>query len=227
MNEKIKKYKIPIILSLIIIIISLPVIFPSAFAHKLLSVDPQNTMKQIAEEIPDPSKQSWFTLEVFERQGQSHWYSFIGNEGQDVLIQALVPDLPHSRNFNPSFDLIIGDDKVTAQQVNIAYVEPYSHTNWFVKAELRITLPDYGIYYIRAHDELNHYSVGDIGKFSLGIGEKESLTFIETLSIPVWIMYVNLFFDNLIFVWVSLVLVFILLVVFLVLLTESRRASKS
>lgn len=193
---------------------------PSAFAHKLLAVDPENTMKQIAQEIPDPLKQSWFTLEVFERQGQSHWYSFIGREGQEVFIQALVPDLAHSRNFNPSFDLIIGDDKVTAQQTSVAYVEPFSRTNWFVKAELRITLPDDGIYYIRAHDELNHYSVGDVGKFSLAVGEKESFTVIEYLNIPIWIMYVNLFFDNLVFVWVSIVLVFILLVVFLAILTE-------
>jgi hypothetical protein len=77
------------------------------------------------------------------------------------------------------------------------------------------------------HDELNHYSVGDVGKFSLAVGEKESFTIIEYLKIPLSIMYVNLFFENLIFVWVSLVLVFVLLVIFLVLLTENRRAGKS
>ena len=205
---------------LIVFVLVISIATPSAFAHKLLAVEPKNTMKEIAIPIPDPSKQSWFTLEEFEREGQSHWYSFIGTKGQEILIQTMVPNIDHSRNFNPSFDLLISDEKVTAIPVSKNYYEPYSKTNWIIKAELKITLPDDGIYYIRAHDQLHHYSIGDVGKFALGIGEKESFSFVENLLIPVWGLQVNLFFGNLMFVWVSLVLAFVLVVIFLVLLMK-------
>lgn len=218
----INQHKIPIIITLIIIIMSLPVLLPSAFAHKLLAVNPENTMKEIANPIPDPSEQSWFTLEEFKVHGQSHWYSFVGKQGEQIIIQALVPDIAHSSNFNPSFDLLIGDEKVTAHVTNKNFIEPFSNTKWIVKAELNATLPSYGTYYIRAHDELNHYSVGDMGKFSLGIGDKESFSFYENLLIPVWILQVNLFFGNLIYVWISLVLLLVLVITFLILLKKKN-----
>ena len=210
---------------LLAFVIVVSIATPSAFAHKLLAVSPENTMKEIAIPIPDPSRQSWFTLEEFERQGQSHWYSFVGKAGDQILIQTMVPSIEHSRNFTPSFDLLIGDGKVIAQPVVKNYFEPYSKTNWIVKAELEITLPSDGTYYIRAHDELHHYSVGDVGKFALGIGDKESFSFIENLMVPIWILQVNMFFGNAIFVWMVLVIVLILSIILLVLIANREKKS--
>jgi len=193
---------------------------PPASALKLLAVNDDNTSFQTATFIPDPSENSYFTLETFDREGQSHWYAFVGEKGEIITIQTLVPDLPISRLFTPSFDLLIGQDKVTPQTQRTPFVQEFTNTNWFVTAELKMTLPSDGLYYIRAHDELHHYSQGDTGKFSLVVGEVDNLSFFDILQVPFWILHVNLFFENLVFVWVMLVL---LLIVAIAIIMRIRR----
>ena len=198
---------------------------PEADAHKLLAVDPDNTMFQTAQQIPNPFEGSYFTLERFEREGQSHWYSFIGIEGEEIFIQTLVPDIDLSRDFTPCFDLLIGQDKATPEVMKKPFVEEFSGTEWIITCELTMTLPDDGLYYIRAHDELHHYSVGDTGKFSLGIGIEEDFTIFDWIQVPFWLMHMNLFFENNVLVWIMLVLVLILAVIILVAI--SRRGTNT
>lgn len=208
---------IPIFLISILVIGTTP-----AFALKLLAVNPDNTMFQTAIHIPDPFNNSYFTLEHFEREGQSHWYSFVGRENQIIFIQTLVPDLPISRDFTPSFDLLIGQDKVTPQIDKRLFFQELTGSNWIITSELRMELPSDGLYYIRAHDELHHYSIGDIGKFSLVVGEVDNLSFFDRLHIPIWMLQVNLFFENLVFVWIMLVLLLILALVILFMIMRRR-----
>ncbi len=89
---------------------------PPVSALKLLAVNDDNNMFQTATLIPDPFNNSYFTLETFEREGQSHWYAFVGEKGMVIAIQTLVPDIDSSRDFVPSFDLIIGVDKRKIQR---------------------------------------------------------------------------------------------------------------
>jgi len=210
---------------ILIFLIGIPLIFFSgtiqdAFGLKLLSTD-DNTMAGKATHIPDPFNNSYFTLEKFEREGQSHWYSFNGQKGQEILIQTNVPDIESSRDFVPSFDLIIGNDKVIAPTQNTMFFEEFTNTNWIKTAELRMVLPDDGIYFIRAHDELHHYSIGDTGKFSLVVGEVDNLSFLEWIQVPFWILLVNQFFEN--FVFVTLMLTFLFAVAVIVFVMINRR----
>lgn len=193
-----------------------------AFAHELIAVRPDNTMYQKAVFFPNPSTESYFTLEEFEVQGQSHWYAFNGLQGQEVFIQTLVPNAVHMRNFTPCFDLLIGGEKVTPKPQKTLYIEEFSQTSWFITCELKMELPSDGFYYIRAHDELNHYNVGDVGKFSLGFGEAEDFTIFDWIKVPFWLLHINLFFENLVFVWLMLVLLVIISVMILYYLWKRR-----
>lgn len=196
---------------------------PPVSALKLLAVHDDNTMFQTATLIPDPFNNSYFTLETFEREGQSHWYSFVGQKGSVIIIQTLVPDIESSRDFTPSFDLLIGVDKVTPDTQRTRFHQEFTNTNWFLTAELKMTLPSDGLYYIRAHDELHHYGLGDTGKFSLVVGEVDNLSFFDWLQVPFWILHVNLFFENLVFVWIMLVLLLIIVVTVFVMINRRNR----
>lgn len=193
------------------------VLFSSApaFAHKLLAVHDDNTMYISATHIPNPFENSYFTLEKFETQGQSHWYSFYGIKGHEILIQTLVPDIEHSKNFTPCFDLLIGQEKVIPTPMKVPYIDHLSKTKWNITCELKITLPDNGLYYIRAHDELYHYHIGDVGKFSLNVGTVDNFSIFDWMQVPFWLLHVNLFFENINFVWIVLTLLVVMTVIIL------------
>jgi len=210
---------------ILIFLIGVPLIFFSgtiqdAFGLKLLSTSDDNSMAGTATHIPDPFNNSYFTLEVFEREGQSHWYSFIGQKGQEILIQTNVPDIESSRDFVPSFDLLIGNDKVTAPTQSTMFFEEFTNTNWIKTAELRMVLPDDGIYFIRAHDELFNYHIGATGKFSLVVGEVDNLSLLDWIQVPFWILLVNQFFENFVFVTIMLTFLFIIAVIVFVMINR-------
>lgn len=197
----------------------------NAFANELISVSPDNTMFQTSTVLPNPINHEYFTLEEFERRGQSHWYAFVGFEGQEILIKTRVPNIPNSATFTPCFDLLIGEDKITPEVKRVEVFNDFYGVEWIETCELNITLPDDGLYYIRAHDELHHYEVGDRGKFSLVIGEGDDLSFFERLLVPYWSMHVHLFFENLVFVWISLSLVLVLAITILYLFKKRNNNS--
>lgn len=199
------------------------IVLPEVSAHELIAVEPENTMFQSSVIFPNPFTESYFTLEHFDREGQSHWYSFNGIEGEQVIIQTLVPDMEGTNNITPCFDLLIGEDKVTPDQQKTRYVEDFSNTNWFVTCEVNMILPDDGVYFIRAHDDLGHYSVGDTGKFSLAFGVEEDFSIIDWIFAPLWILQINSFFENNVFVWIILVLVFVLVVIILFSLKKKNK----
>ncbi len=196
---------------------------PPASAIKFLAVD-DNMMFQTATFIPDPFNDSYFTLEKFDIRGESHWYQFVGREGQIITIRTLVPDIESSRNFTPSFDLLIGQEKVTPESQMTRFHEEFTNTDWFITAELTMTLPSEGLYYIRAHDELHHYSQGDTGKFSMVVGEDDVLDFGDYLQLPYWLLLVNQFFENFVYVWIMLSLLFAVVVIVFVMI--NRRGKK-
>lgn len=211
---------IPILLIGILVVGTTP-----AFAHKLLANDPDNTNNGNAVFIPDPFNNSYFTLEDFSIRGESHWYQFFGKEGQIISIRTLVPDIDSSRDFTPSFALIKGTEKIT--QVNTTrtpFHEDTTNTDWFVTAQMRVELPETGQYFIRAHDELQNYAQGDTGKFSLEVGEIDNLNLGDYLQLPYWILLVNMFFENFVFVWIMLSLLFAIVVIVFVMI--NRRGNK-
>ena len=208
---------IPIFLFSLLIVSTTP-----AFANKLLAVNDDNVMFQSATYIPDPFNNSYFTLEKFERHGQSHWYSFTGKAGQEIFIQTLVPDLPNSKNLSVCFDLIIGQDKTTPDLAKRDYHDEFTNTDWIITCELKMALPADGLYYIRAHDELYHYSIGDTGKFSLSVGTVDNLTLFDWFQVPFWLLDLHLFFENTMFVTVMLTLV-VIIAVGILLAIKSRK----
>jgi len=211
---------IPIIVISILMIGSTP-----AFALKLLAVNPDNTMFQTAIHIPDPFNNSYFTLEVFEREGQSSWYTFAGRAGQVILIQTQVPNIPSSFDFTPCFDLLIGQDKFTPTVDRKPFFEDLTNTDWIITCELRMTLPSTGLYFIRAHDELHNYHIGDTGKFSVFVGEVDNLSFLDWIQVPFWILAVNQFFENVIYVWIMLILLFSIAVIVFVMINRRGKSN--
>lgn len=218
------KQLIPVIIMMVLFSVTI-LGFGEAYAQELISVSPDNTMFQTSTVIPNPINHEHFTLEEFERRGQSHWYAFVGFEGQEVLIKTRVPNIPNSATFTPCFDLLIGEDKVTPDVERVSVVDDFYGVEWIETCELNITLPDGGLYYIRAHDELHHYEVGDRGKFSLVVGQGDDLSFFERLLVPYWSMHVHLFFENLVFVWISLSLVLVLAITILYLFKKRNNNS--
>ena len=211
---------IPILLIGIILIGTTP-----AFAHKLLANDPDNNLLGKAVFIPDPFNHSYFTLEKFDIRGESHWYQFFGKEGQIISIRTLVPDIESSSDFTPSFALIHGTEKITqVDTTRTQFHEETTNTDWFVTAHMRVELPETGIYFIRVHDELHHYSQGDTGKFSLEVGEIDELDLGDYLQLPYWILLVNMFFENFVFVWIMLSFLFAIVVIVFVMI--NRRGKK-
>lgn len=209
MAQKSKQINVLVLPLLVLVgVISLLTI-EEASAHELIAVRPDNTMFQQSLFFPNSDIESHFTLEEFEREGQSHWYRFNGIKDQQVLIQILVPNIESTRNFSPCFDLIIGEDKVTPESERTEFIEDISNTDWLITCKVRMNLPDDGVYFIRAHDELFHYEVGDTGKFSMAFGTSEDLSIVDWLYIPIWILQANLFFENLVYVWIMLVLILV------------------
>jgi len=195
-----------------------------AFGIELLAYFPDNNMMQTAIPIPNPFRNSYFTLEEFEREGQSHWYTFNGREGQIISIRTNVPDIENSRDFVPSFDLILSDgQKLIAPTQMTRFHEPLTNTDWIVRAELRVELPETGVYFIRSHDELHNYHLGDTGKFSLFVGEMDDLSFADWIQVPFWILLVNQFFENFVFVTIMLTLLFTIAVIAFVMINRSGK----
>lgn len=208
---------IPILL-LIVIVTTSP-----AYAHKLIAVYDENTTFQTSTFFPDPFNNSYFTLEEFTREGQSHWYAFVGTQGQEVFIQTLVPDLQKTSDFTPCFDLIIGNGKVSPKVMKKDFIEEFSSTDWTVTCELTLTLPSDGLYYIRAHDELNHFNVGDVGKFSMAIGTVDNFSVIDWVQAPIWLLQIYVFFENFMLVAFVLVMAVVISTWFILALNGNRR----
>jgi len=206
---------------LLLFIILIAISIPPIYAHKVLSVNQDNTMFQTATLIPN-TQTAYLTLEKFEREGQSHWYTFRGFAGQEVLISTLVPDIPSSSDFTPCFDLLIGQDKFTPQVDRRRFFEDFTQTNWIQTCELRMTLPSSGQYFIRAHDELHNYHIGDTGKFSLASGQVDDFTIFDWFQVPFWLLHLHLFFENTVFVAIMLTLLVIFTVIILIAIKNRR-----
>ena len=191
-----------------------------AFAHKLFAVYDKNTTFETATFFPDPFNDSYFTLEEFSREGESHWYSFVGSNGQEIFIQTLIPDIASSGDFTPCFDLIIGQGKVSPKVMKEVFIEEFSNTEWIVTCELTLTLPSDGLYYIRVHDELNHFNVGDTGKFSMAVGTQENFTLFDWIQTPIWYLQIHVFFENFYLVWFLIVMAIVISAWFIIALDK-------
>ena len=205
-----------------VVMILLVVSLTPAFAHTQLAVYPDNQRTASPLIISDTQK-SQYTLEETVRVGQNHFYSFSGKAGDTIFMQIRVPDKEPYRDFRPSFDLLLGDDKTIALPVMERMHDDLTDTDWLVTAELTVLLDQDGLYQVRVHDELTHYQFGDVGKFSFVIGFEERFTIIDWILAPTWIAQMKLFFGESIQVIIWLMAIFVVFVGIWHVVTNRRR----
>lgn len=193
-----------------VIMILLLVSTPSAFADRLLAINPDNQRSETPLFIKDTQTPS-FTLEHVVRNGQNHFYSFNGEAGETISMKVNVPDIEPFRDFRPSFDLLIGNEKIIANPVMDRFHDRFTDTDWITTAELVVLLDQDGTYQIRVHDELTHYQFGNVGKFSFEIGFDKRFDIIDIVDLilaPFLYGHVKLFFGETMIVLIMLLLLF-------------------
>ena len=190
-----------------VLMILLVVSTTPAFADRLLAVYPDNTKTKEPLFIRDTQTSS-FTLEETVSFGQSHFYIFNAKVGDTIFMQVNVPDKEPYRDFRPSFDLLLGNEKRIANPVMERFHDDFTDTDWLTTAELTVLIVEDGTYMVRVHDELTHYQFGDVGKFSFEIGFDNSFNFIDWIMLPILYGQVKLFFGE------STIVIILLLILF-------------
>ncbi len=199
---------IPVIMILLVVSIT------PAFANKLIAVHPDNERTANPLFISDTQTRS-FTLEETVRLGGNHFYSFNGKAGDTIFMQVNVPDLEPYRDFRPSFDLLLGNEKTIAIPVMERFHNNLYDEDWLTTAELTVLLEQDGTYLVRVHDELTNYEFGNVGKFSFVIGFENNFTIFDWIQAPFWLGQVKLFFGE------ELLVIFWLLVLFSAIMISS------
>lgn len=190
-----------------VLIILFVVSMTPAFSERLLAVDPDNERTQNPLFIKDTQTSS-FTLEKTTRLGVSHYYSFNGKAGDTIFMQVNVPDEEPYRDFRPSFDILLGNEKTIAIPTSERFHDNLYDEDWLTTAKLTVLLEKDGKYLIRVHDELSHYEFGNVGKFSFVIGFEENLTIFDWIQFPLWYGQVKLFFGEIMLVIIMLLILF-------------------
>jgi hypothetical protein len=189
-----------------IIIMAVLVLMPASIvsAHTpLFSHD--NSSLQSAFAINDPAK-SWAVYASLPSTNAAAYYWFQMDAGGDIDITLLSPLDPAHSHFLPSFVLMVpgslsndpvpsfveipagyGTIVVNGTDPGIATYEPFS-PGWFYQlANLTLSAPVTGIYYIAVYDQNN------TGNFGLPVGYVEGYTIPEILMLPYSLL--------LVFVW--------------------------
>ena len=185
------------IAKLAIVIVAALVLLPafSASAHTpLFSHD--NSSLQSAFAINDPAK-SWAVYANLPSTDAAAYYWFQMDAGGDIDITLLSPLDPVDSHFLPSFVLMVpgslsnnpvpsfveiptgyGTIVVEGIDLGIATYEPFS-PGWFYQlANLTLSAPVTGTYYIAVYDQNN------TGNFGLPVGYIEGFTIPEILMLP-------------------------------------------
>jgi hypothetical protein len=180
----------------ILIIVTL-VLIPAfgASAHTpLFSQD--NTSLQTAFVINDPAK-SWAVYANLPSTNEAAYYRFQMDAGGDIDITLLTSEDPADSHFLPSFALMVPDSLstdpvpsfvdvptgygtivVNGADPGAATYEPFS-PGWFYQlANLTLSAPVTGTYYIAVYDQNN------TGNYGLPVGYLEGYTIPEILMLP-------------------------------------------
>jgi hypothetical protein len=184
------------------VLVLMPAIIVSAHTP-LFSHD--NSSLQTAYTINDPAK-SWAVYANLPSTDAAAYYKFHMDAGGDIDITLLSPLNPADSHFLPSFVLMVPDSAsndpvpsfveipigygttvVNGTNPAIATYEPFS-PGWFYQlANLTLSAPVTGTYYIAVYDQEN------TGNYGLPVGYVEGYTIPEILMLPY-----NL---QLVFVW--------------------------
>lgn len=165
---------------------------PSTQAHvPLIPSDNENIA--FAYHISDPGK-SWA---IYDYLNGNRYYSFNIENGERIYLSLLKSANPKEKNFAPGMLLMIpgqkgngsapgfvdvpasyGAMKIEGIMPESAFYEPFGPGSYYQMAELNITAPNSGMYYVAVYDPNNK------GHYSLAIGYREEFGFMERITTP-------------------------------------------
>lgn len=141
--------------------------------------------------IPDPTK-SWAIYGELHEGREMQYYRFEIRTGQNIYISLMKPTNPKYKEFMPGFVLMgpglnnsgnnpdYVDKPALANAVVVlgvqpeeATYEPFAPSSFYKLAELNISAPESGTYYIAVFEPLQG------GHYSLAIGQSEAFSIIE------------------------------------------------
>lgn len=176
------------------VVLLLTIVFvPAVSAHSPVFSEGNDTLES-AHQINDPEK-SWVMYGHLQ-EGESDYYKMNIEEGQTISLKMIIPPEYFDHGFIPEMTLIgpglpsdslelkadFPDDgaiTVEGTKVSSPEYEPFTPSASYTVAELEIKAPQSGEYYIQIFDN-EHLS----GNYGLTIGERESFTLKEWLTIP-------------------------------------------
>jgi hypothetical protein len=181
-----------------------------ADAHKPIQSDGKNLTFENALQIPD-HKISWVIYEELDVY-QTKFYSFEAKKGESFYASIVIPKLNSLESYKPSLALIgEGIQIQNIENINAElppggivvydyygiipskeFYEPFGQTTYWERQEIKISIPEDGIYYIMVFD-----SQGFPGKYSLAVGTIEdfSMTDFFTVLPSAW-FETKIFYDD-------------------------------
>ena len=180
------------------------------YGHKLIPSDGQNLSYDNSLQIPD-HRISWAIYEDLSPY-QTKFYSFDAKQGESFYASIVIPKLEGLENFSPSLGL--GGEGIQIQNFhNIQaelppggivvydyggeipsneFYEPFGQATYWERQEVRISIPQDGIYYIMVFD-----SQGMQGKYSLAVGTIEDFSLMDFITIlPTAWLDTKFFFED-------------------------------
>ena len=147
--------------------------------------------------VPDPTK-SWAIYGQLHEGAEAQYYRFDAVEGQRIHVSLLKSTAPDDEGFLPSFVLMgpkitlrgnvpayvevpqgAGSMVVEGKQPTQASYEAFSPSAFYLLAELEVSAPSSGSYYVAV------YEASRGGHYGLAIGDRESFTLSEWILSPV------------------------------------------
>jgi hypothetical protein len=181
----------------VIALLIVALLVPSAQAHvPFFPLDNQEIAS--ASYISDPGK-SWAVYDELGG-GEAQYYSFNIEKGQRIYLSLLKSTNPREKIFDPHMALMVPGGKAngtTPGFVDVpvgygamaieegmpsehAFYEPFGPGSYYQMAELNITAPSAGIYYVTVYDP----DKDEGGHYSLAIGYREEFSLIERITTP-------------------------------------------
>lgn len=170
-------------------------IVPSARAHAPLGTGGNESLAG-ATIVPDPTK-SWAIYGDLQQGGEARYYRFEVALGQKVHIMLFTTTSVQDVGFLPGVVLMgpgiagtgtvpayvetppgAGAMAVRGSRAARAAYEPFSPSAFVQLAEITITAPASGTYFVAVHDDARG------GHYGLAIGEREAFTLSEWLRMP-------------------------------------------
>ena len=227
-----KAHRFKILLILIILTISIP----QVYAHKPIQSDGTNTTFENSLHVSD-HKISWAIYEELQKY-QTKFYSFEAKKDDSFYASIVIPKLERLENYKPNI-AIIGEGipiqnfhkinaelplggiivyKYDGEIPSKEFYEPFGQATYWERQEIRITIPQDGLYYIVVFD-----NQGSEGKYSLAIGTIESFSLIDLITIlPTAWLDTKIFFED----YLSVLILFAILAIPFIVLAYVKKLKK-